>query len=77
MLKDKYKKENENFALNLIMKYNIFGWLMSFLIFGFKCFGNNQNEDEPFSENINKEKELKDVDVSSEKLDSGKEDSKN
>ena len=77
LLKDKYKKENENFALNLIMKYNIFGWLMSFLIFGFKCFGNNQNEDEPFSENINKEKELKDVDVSSEKLDSGKEDSKN
>ena len=59
------------------MKYNIFGWLMSFLVFGFKCFGNQNIEDEPFSENNKNEKELKDVDVSSEKLDSGKEDSKN
>ena len=76
VLQDKFK-ENKNYALNIIMKYNIFGWLMSFLVFGFKCFGNQNIDDEPFSENNKNEKELKDVDVSSEKLDSVKEDSKN
>ena len=76
LLQDKYK-DNKNFALNIIMKFNIFGWLLSFLVFGFKCFGNPYIEEEPFSENdnknLNKEKELKESEISSEKLDSGRE----